>query len=430
MTEAAGAKVGGPAAMRLRRQAVWFVPLAVLVLLPLLFGSTLAITVLNQMGIAIVFALAYNMLLGQGGMLSFGHAVYFGLGGFIAVHFMNFAEEGLIWLPVPLVPLVGGLAGLFFGVLFGSFTTNRAGTVFAMISLGIGELIASSSLIFVGFFGGEEGITGDRTAAPAVFGFDFARDIEVYYVIAAWVFISVVLMYFFSRTPVGRMANAIRDNPERAEFVGYSQQRVRLISFSAAGLFAGVAGGLFAVNYEILTEETLNLVTSGQVLLMAYIGGVGFFFGPIIGAIVFTLLQTLLSNYTEIWALYVGLVFLATVMYAPTGLTGLLMMHAPAYRAGRLGRLAVPYVLIGVPAFAALIGFVGLIEMLHFQSQAAVGETEIGLFWMTIDITSPWGWTAFGALAVGGVWLVRRAVPGLVAAWEDANDFAREESRA
>jgi len=410
-----------PASRPLQRYGLWALGAVVLLVMPHVSGSALGITILNQMGIAIVFAISYNMMLGQGGMLSFGHAVYFGLGGFVAVHFMNFIADGDWPIPIPFVPIFGGLGGLAFGIIFGSFSTNRAGTVFAMISLGIGELIASSSLIFVGFFGGEEGITTDRTDGPPFFGFNFARDIQVYYVIAAWTFVAVLLMYLFSRTPVGRMANAVRDNPERAEFIGYSQKMVRFISFAVAGMFAGIAGGLFAINYEILTEETVNLATSGTVLLMAYIGGVGFFAGPIIGAIVFTLLQTLLSNYTEIWALYVGIVFVATVMYAPAGLTGLLMMHGPIMRAGKLGSLVVPYILTGVPAAVCGLGTIALLEMLNFQSEAVLGETEMSLFGVSFDVSSVVPWVIVLIAVIGGFLVTKLTVPQLRAAWAEAS---------
>ena len=285
-----------------RRLGLLALVVAVLLVLPLLFSSPVAITILNQMGISIIFALSYNMLLGQAGMLSFGHAVYFGLGGFFAVHVMNFVEHDGWPIPLPLLPFWGGLFGLLFAVVIGSFSTRRAGTVFAMISLGVGELVAACSIIFVAFFGGEEGIYGDRTMGPPVFGIEFLREIEVYYLTATLVVVTTLLMYLFSRTPAGRMANAVRDNPERAEFIGYSQRTVRFLSFCASGFFAGIAGGLFAINYEIVTEENLNLATSGWVLLMTYIGGVGYFAGPIVGAVLLTLLQTVLSNHTEILA--------------------------------------------------------------------------------------------------------------------------------
>jgi len=410
-----------------RRWGLCLAVVVVLVALPHVLDSPIAIAVMNKMGIAIIFALSYNMMLGQGGMLSFGHAVYFGLGGFIAMHALNRLAGGPWALPVVLLPLVGGLAGLGFGALFGSFSTNRAGTVFAMISLGIVELVASSSLILKGFFGGEEGISGNRTKGLVLWGIRFASDVQVYYLIAFWAVVATGLMYAFSRTPVGRMANAVRDNPERAEFVGYSQRAVRFVSFCAAGFFAGIAGGLFAVNYEILTEEAVGLVRSGNVLLMTFIGGIGYFAGPIIGAVIFTFLESMLSDYTPIWLLYLGILFLATVLFVPTGFAGVLMMHEPARRAGRLRRLALPYLATAVVGLCAAVGVIGLLEMGHFWSAAAVGRTRMRLFWTVLDIKGVVPWVVFGALAVGGALALRRVAPRAAAAWNEAT-YGREDA--
>ncbi|MBI4270340.1 MAG: branched-chain amino acid ABC transporter permease [Candidatus Rokubacteria bacterium] len=408
------------AALGARRWGLWFAVVALLLALPHVFDSPIALAVMNKMGIAIIFALSYNMMLGQGGMLSFGHAVYFGLGGFIAMHALNRLAGGSWALPVPLLPLVGGLAGFGFGALFGSFSTNRAGTVFAMISLGIVELVASSSLILKGFFGGEEGISGNRTKGLVLWGIRFASDVQVYYLIAFWVVVATGLMYAFSRTPIGRMANAVRDNPERAEFVGYSQRWVRFVSFCAAGFFAGIAGGLFAVNYEILTEEAVGLARSGNVLLMTYIGGIGYFAGPIIGAVIFTFLESMLSDYTPVWLLYLGILFLATVLFVPTGFAGVLMMHEPARRAGRLRRLVLPYLATIAVGLCAAVGVIGLLEMVHFWSAAAVGRTRMHLFWIMVDITSTVPWVVFVALAAGGALALRRVAPRAAAAWSEA----------
>ncbi|MCB1719926.1 MAG: branched-chain amino acid ABC transporter permease, partial [Candidatus Competibacteraceae bacterium] len=131
-------------------------------LAPWLFGDGLGLSLLSQIGIASIVCLSYNILLGQGGMLSFGHAVYTGLGSFLAIHAMNLAGEGRMPIPLVLIPLVGGLAGMLFAVLLGFVTTKKSGTTFAMITLGIGELVASMALMFPGFFGGEGGITTDR----------------------------------------------------------------------------------------------------------------------------------------------------------------------------------------------------------------------------------------------------------------------------
>jgi branched-chain amino acid transport system permease protein len=167
------------------------------------------------------------MLLGETGLLSFGHAVYYGLGGFMAVHAMNTVIHDRLPIPVPLMPLVGGLSGLLFGVIFGSVSTRRAGTAFAMISLGLGELVASSSLILRGFFGGEEGVSTNRTKLLRLFDLNFGPQIQVYYLIAGWCLLCMVAMYALTRTPFGRICNAVRENPERAQFVGYNPRIVR-----------------------------------------------------------------------------------------------------------------------------------------------------------------------------------------------------------
>ncbi len=399
----------------------WIFLAVLLIILPFIFSSGISVYTMNLMGIFIIFALSYNMLLGQGGMLSFGHAVYFGLGGFMSVHFMNYIEYEIFILPMFLVPIFGGIIGLIFAVIIGSFSTRRAGTVFAMISLGIGELVAASSLIFVAFFGGEEGVSGDRTMGPNVLGFDYATDVEVYYLIAIWAFITIALMYMFSRTPMGRMANAVRDNEERAEFIGYSQRKVRFISFCASGFFAGIAGGLFAINFEIVTEENLNALTSGVVLLMAYIGGVGFFIGPIIGAVVFTLLQTLLSNYTEIWQLYVGVLFVLTVMYAPQGLTGILAMHLPVIRMKRVGPLLMPYLRIGIPTIICLIGLVGLLETVHHVRSMPADQTMMSLAGLEFDTHSVFPWVIMVVFTVVGGFVAKSQAPQFREAWEEAH---------
>ena len=173
----------------------WIFAAAILIILPYIFTGGGSITIMNQIGITIVLAMSYNMLLGQGGMLSFGHAVYMGIGGFVAVHVMNLVENEYMWLPLPFLPLVGGLVGLGFATIIGSFSTRKAGTVFAMISLGIGELIAACCIIITVFFGGEEGISGDRTMAPPTFGIEFISQKEVYFLLKVRYALQFLLMF-------------------------------------------------------------------------------------------------------------------------------------------------------------------------------------------------------------------------------------------
>ena len=323
-------------------------------------------------------------------------------------------------MPLPLLPLLGGAYSLLMALIIGAFSTRRAGVVFAMISLGVVELVASYAIITYGFFNGG-GVGGDRTYGLPVFGVEFLKQIEVYYLIIFWLILSIAAMYLFTRTPVGRMANAVRDNPERAEFVGYSAWRVRLYSFCASGFFAGVAGSMFAIVYEITTVETLNLQASGAILMITFLGGVGVFFGPILGAIVFTLLQTVMSLHTDLWQLYIGVLFVATVMFFPSGLAGVLMMHAPAFQARRLSSLFLPYLATLTPAVIAVLSLAAMAEMLAYNRRAPVGEEEMNLFWITVDSSQPAPWFVAITIACGALWMARRIAPQMAAAFHKAN---------
>ncbi len=397
----------------------WLIATAFLLALPHIFVSSSAITIMNQMAVTIVFALSYNMLLGQAGMLSFGHAIYLGFGGYFAIYTMNWLSATQIPIPLPFLPLFGGLFSLGIAMIIGAFSIRRAGVVFAMISLGIVELIASYAIITYGFFNGG-GVGGDRTYVPAFFGIEFLHQGEVYYIVIFWLLLSTLMMYLFTRTPIGRMANAVRDNPERAEFVGYSGYWVRFHSFCAAGFFAGIAGSMFAVTYEITTVENLNVEASGTILMITFLGGIGFFFGPIIGAVVFTILQTILSLHTELWHMYIGALFVTCVMFFPGGLAGVLAMHAPALRSGQIAKLTAPYLKTLVPAGVSILALAGLCEILLHSRNAAVGESEMTLFWTTFDSHNPVPWVSLAIIVLAGFWLARRGVPALSTAWGEA----------
>jgi branched-chain amino acid transport system permease protein len=360
--------------INLGRWIVWGGYALVLLLAPLVFSSSLSQTLLSQMGIAIIACLAYNILLGQGGMLSFGHAVYSGLGGFLAIHALNKVGDGSLHLPVSLVPLVGGLAGLFFAALLGFVTTRKSGTTFAMITLGIGELVYSMSLMLPEFFGGEGGVNSNRVVPPAVFGVTFGPQVQVYYLIAAYCFVCTGLMFAFTRTPLGRMLNAVRDNPERVAFIGYDTQRVRWFAFMISGLFAGIAGGLAAINFELATAEVVGAQRSGAYLLFTFLGGSTAFFGPIIGGVLMVLATVVLSELTKAWLLYLGLAFMLMVMYAPAGVAGLILANLRLAAFGRLRPLLGAYLALLVAGAIAFAGASAMVEMLyHLQLNQALG---------------------------------------------------------
>jgi branched-chain amino acid transport system permease protein len=403
----------------LRRLSLWGIVALVMVAAPIAVKSLLAdkqsfwLSMLSQMGIGIIFALSYNMLLGQTGMLSFGHAVYYGLGAYIVAHTLNAIGAGKAGFPVSLLPLIGGLAGLAFGIVFGYVTTKRSGTPFAMISLGIGEMVAACALMFPSFFGGEGGIATNRQVGAPFLGVTYGPQLQVYYLIAGWCFLSMIAMFALTQTPLGRMANAVRDNPERVRFVGYNPTRVRYFVFCLACFFAGIAGGLGAINYEIVTAENVGVVTSGNVLLMTFIGGVGQFYGPVIGAVLVSFLQSALSSYTPAWQLYFGLFFVIMLMFAPGGIASLLTLHLPAMRAGLLWRLLPGYVLALPGLLLLLLGVIALIEMTYRLTSPDQLGKSFGLFGLVMGADAASSWiAAWAAAAVGAAlfWLAIRPV--------------------
>src|ERR1700761_2505710 len=402
----------------------------VLLLASLRFHSSLSQTLLAEVGIAIIACLSYNMLLGQGGMLSFGHAVYSGLGGFLAIHALNKGGDGSLHLPVSLVTLVGGLAGLFFAALFGFVTTRKSGTTFAMITLGIGELVYNMSLMLPEFFGGEAGVSSNRVVPPATLGISFRPQIQVYFLIAVYCYCCTGLMFAFTRTPLGRMLNAVRDNPERVAFVGYDTQRVRWFAFMIAGFFAGIAGGLASINFELATAEVVGAQRSGAYLLFTFLGGSAAFFGPIIGGVLMVLATVVLSELTKAWLLSLGLAFMLMVMYAPAGVAGLVLANLRLAAVGKLRPLLPGYLALLVAAAIAFTGASAMVEMLyHLQLNEALGPV-MRFGGVSLNAKGAGAWVGAASLFVVGAVAFEFARRRFRVQWDAAqHDIARELKR-
>lgn len=401
------------AAQKFTTRVLPFLALAALMLMIPLFGpSRGTYTLINAIGINIVFALSYNMLLGQAGLLSFGHAVFFGLGGYAAIHAMGAIEEATYgapgpWgaVPVAALPLIGFAGGALAGAILGWPSCRRAGTPFAMISLGIAELVAAAGFMFVSVFGGEEGITADRVSGPELFGMNLGPIEEVYWVIAFWTLIAAIAMFAFTRTPLGRLAQACRDNAERVMFIGYDSHKVRYVVYILAGGFAGLAGGMATINFEIVTPLTLGVIPSGLVLLMAYIGGARYFWGPALGAVVMTFAQSNLSDYTQEWLLYLGVLFIAIVIWAPSGLAGLLVGAVQGLRGADRSSWLARTGLKAICALAAFTGFVICIEV-FMRWKKGLGEVFVP-FGIALPPASILTWILGPVLLIAGIALLR-----------------------
>lgn len=385
----------------------WVVLPLIALVLPNIFDSGQAVNMLNHMGIAIILGLSYNMLLGNTGLLSFGHAVYFGLGAYVAMHALRAINEaGGAGLPIELLPLVGAFAGLGFGILFGAVSTRRAGVVFAMITLGVGALVHSSSLMFTDFFGGEAGLFGNRTKIWSIFGLDYSSSARVYYLIVAWTLIATVLIYLLRKTPLGWMANAVRDNPERAQFVGYNPQVVRFFQFALSTFFAGLAGGLFVISDEIVTDETVGQIQSGQILLASYLGGIGYFLGPVFGAILVTYLEGNLSSVTDAWVLYFGLMFIGVVMFAPQGLFGILHQQVVAWRSGQWKGTGLARFYLLMTGVLTTLGMILTIELAYHYLQSWDPSAPMSLLGITVNATEALPWLGSSAVFIAGLALM------------------------
>ena len=414
----------------LRSISSWIVLAGIAAVLPMVFDSYFALTLLSKMGVLVMFTVAYNMLLGQGGMLSFGHAIYFGFAGYVSVHVLNgIGEEFIPYFPIVLFPIIGAIVGAFLGVIIGYLSTRRAGTAFAMISLGFCEMATALTLIFVIFFNGEDGIQTDRVVGPEPIGISFGPQIEVYYLILFWTLLTVSLMFLLTKTPFGRMSNAVRDNPERAAFIGYNVRHVRWIAFTLSATFAGAAGSLHAINYEHIGFESVSIVQSGQVLFMAFIGGVGHFLGPVIGAIGLTYLDSVLLDITEAWLLYLGVTFSVIVAFAPGGLAGLIVMHGPIARTNKSLLLALikPYSSAIGSTLIAVIGLIGIIEMLYFKSLISKGEGEVIIFWTEFNANGITSWLMFSVLILSGIYLCKITYPKAREGWDNAISVVKTE---
>ena len=337
------------------------VALALLATLPLFLSGNLLNAVIKML-IAALFALAFTLAMGQAGMLSFGHAAYYGLGAFAALHLMRLGEMQLLYVPTPLIPLGGAVAGFLLGLLFGWFATQRTGVYFSMVTLARAELLFTIAPNLSAAFGDESGISTIRS--PAL-GFSFGPDHHVYYLVLGWFAISSWCMWAFTRTPLGRLALALRDNEHRVRFLGFNTHVARTLVFAISCLFTGVAGALLAIANEAANYTIFSAQASANVVLQTFIGGAGTFFGPALGAAIMTFFARVTSDLTRSWLLYQGLIFVLVMLFAPQGLGGIVADHARRVRADGWRHLILPYALSLLIGLLLIGGLVFVVESIH-----------------------------------------------------------------
>ena len=275
------------------------------------------LSILTDVLIFGLFALSLDLIMGYTGMVSFGHAAYFGLGAYAsALVLIHFGQ------PIPLALLAGAVLAGLVAVPVGWFSTRATGIYFAMLTLAFAQLLYTVAYKWRDLTGGSDGIAGVPKTALFWGGPSLASPRAFYFVVAATIVVSLVLCHALVSSPFGRALQAIRENERRFVALGRDPRPFKLVAFVVAAAFAGLAGALFAPFRGFASPEVMFWVLSGQGLMMVITGGIGTLVGPIVGAIVFILIQEILSSYTEHWMIFSGAIFVVMVIFLPGGLVG------------------------------------------------------------------------------------------------------------
>jgi branched-chain amino acid transport system permease protein len=269
-----------------------------------------------------LFALGFNLLYGYTGLLSFGHAAYFGLGAYgtgIALAKLKF---GSLW-----TALGAGVAlAVLGGVVAGFFCLRRRGIYFAMLTLAFAQMLYFIAFHLADWTGGDDGLRGIPLHPLGVPGLTVSlRDpLIFYYFVFVLVLLAVAMLKRILDSPFGAVLQAIRENSDRATACGYDINRTKHLSFVFSALFTGLAGALEALRLTVVPVDALYWSTSGQVVIMTLLGGAGTFFGPFVGALTFVVLEERLSRVIEWWPIVIGAIFMAFVLFLPRGIWGTL----------------------------------------------------------------------------------------------------------
>ncbi len=298
--------------------------LAFLLVLALIPGmvSEFNLNLITSMAIYSLFVLSYNILFGHAGLLSFGHAAYFGMGAYTTIILFKKLKVGLLT-----GLLAGAGSGALLGLIFGLFVVRLGGTYFALLTLAFNQLVYAAAEKFRFLTGGEDGVAAMRPklVLPGLGAIDMFSSVNWYYLVVTVVCAGGAFCWYFTRTPLGRLNECLRENEDRARFIGYNVYASKLAVYVISAFFAGLAGALIGAFQEFVTVTFINLDKAAEVLIMTFIGGAHYFWGPILGACFLTWLNDVISSWTKHWPLIQGALFIALVMYAPNGLSGLVV---------------------------------------------------------------------------------------------------------
>jgi len=301
---------------------LWVGLIVILALYPKLFGiyyTNLFVT----FAVFAIYSVSFNLLLGYTGLLSFGHAMFFGAGGYGTA----LALKHIQGLPLLPAVLIGLLSAVVLALILCPFVVRVSGTAFAMLHLAFGQLMHMLAYKLRGITGGEDGIGGfpiPPFSIPGVVSINMRAPENFYYFAIVVLGVSLWIMWFFTKTPFGQIQVGVRDNAKRIDYLGFKVSQTKAVVYVVAGAFAGVAGSIYALFQNLISSGALDIFTSFAPITMTMVGGIGSFLGPVWGAVIIQIIEELTTRYTEQVELVVGLILILIIMFAPAGLIGLI----------------------------------------------------------------------------------------------------------
>lgn len=300
---------------------LWVGLIVILALYPKFFGiyyTNLFVT----FAVFAIYSVSFNLLLGYTGLLSFGHAMFFGAGGYGTA----LALKHIQGLPLLPAVLIGLLSAVVLALILCPLVVRVSGTAFAMLHLAFGQLMHMLAYKLRGITGGEDGIGGfpiPPFSIPGVVSINMRAPENFYYFAIVVLGVSLWIMWFFTKTPFGQIQVGVRDNAKRIDYLGFKVPQTKGVVYVVAGAFAGVAGSIYALFQNLISSGALDIFTSFAPITMTMVGGLGSFFGPVLGAAIIQIIEELTTRYTEQVELVVGLILILIIMFAPTGCVGL-----------------------------------------------------------------------------------------------------------
>lgn len=327
-----------------------------------------------QLGISSVSLLSFQWLLGRMGLLSFGHAVYVGLGSYSAIYLLKAAAHWPVFATIPLVfiPLLAAALVACLAALLAYPSTLKTGVVFAMLSLTVAELLHVLTPAWPKWWGGEAGLSANRVYGLKIFELDFASGFQLYYLILVYCLLAFFILHRVNQSSLGMAMKAVKSNPIRAQALGWNDHRVRQIVFVMAAFWAAIAGALQALLLEFVSTDVFSPHHSGQILLFALLGGVQNAWGAFLGALIWVFSNSYLSHISPAWLMYVGILLMLVVISGANGLVGIvsnavqLGVQLPHIFKAKFWRLS-PFkkLLFAIMIAAFVVGFIFLIETLY-----------------------------------------------------------------